>query len=68
MKILTTTIKKQLRYVVVCFFKKITYNIAIGLWSPLTKAVSKFIDFNEFCTHEGILKKNFEKYKTILNV
>jgi len=39
------------------------FNIAIGLWSRLTKQNSKFLDYDEFCTERGSTQKEFRKVK-----
>ena len=71
-KILTMATKKQLRNMVFLFnnnhpqsfygaFFPSFILIAIGLWSRLTKIIGKFVDYNEFCTIKGTLRKNFGK-------
>ena len=39
------------------------FDIAIGLWSRLTKQNSKVLDYDEFCTQRGSTQKDLRKVK-----
>ena len=68
MKILTMAIKKQLWNVVFLLNKshlKTLYCAAILASNPyrsvepIYKRISKFLDYDELCTDEGVRRKNF---------
>ena len=40
------------------FFLSVSH--CLGLWDRFTK-ISKFLDYDETCTNEGIRRENFEK-------
>ena len=71
-KIMTMAIKKNLRNVMFlstknhlqsfygAFFSSFIL-IATCLRSRLAKIIGKLFDYNDFCTNEGIIRKNFRK-------